>query len=323
MTTEETWTDPAWLAGAHAWIADHASVTGEFDQLHVRWWSTVIRAPSTDGDLFFKAVAPSFRFEVLLTARLAELQPGRVARVVAADPDRCWLLLADGGTRLRELVHGPADLRHWERLLPEYAQLQMAVTSHAQELLADGVPDERLAVLPGQLRRILEAPLPGLTSEEQRRLLEDLPHIEELCRTLAESGIPETIQHDDLHDGQVFVRDGAYAVFDWGDSCVSHPFHSLTVVLRSVAARLDLPPGGAELWRLADAYVEPFGRGRELVDLAYRTGALGRALAWHRMLASMRPDLIDEDDATTPAYGLKLFLEHGPIGSWREPEPST
>ena len=35
----------------------------------------------------------------------------------------------------------------------------------------------------------------------------------------------------------------------------------------------------------------------------------------------MRPDLIDEDDATTPAYGLKLFLENGPIGSWKEPAP--
>jgi hypothetical protein len=323
MTTEEPWTDAVWLADAHAWIADHSHVTGEFDQFHVRWWSTVIRAPTVDGNLFFKALAPSYGFEVPLTARLAELQPGRVARVIAADPERRWLLLADGGTRLRELIHGREDLSHWERLLPEYAQLQMAVAPYAQELLGDGVPDERLEVLPGELRRLVEAPLPGLTSEEQRRLVEDLPRIEELCRTLADSGIPETVQHDDLHDGQVFVRDGAYAVLDWGDSCVSHPFHSLTVTLRSVAARLDLPPGGDELRRLADAYVEPFGRGRELVDIAYRTGTLGRALTWHRMLASMRPDLIDEDDATTPAYGLKLFLENGPIGSWREPEPIT
>jgi hypothetical protein len=306
---ELLWSRPEWLAEAVGWIRTRADVPGEIDQIHVRWWSTVLRVPTVDGDLYFKAVAPVHRFEAALTARLAELQPARVTEVVAADPVRGWFLMRDAGTRLRELVETPVDLDRWETLLPEYAQLQIEVAPHAQEFLDLGTPDHRLAVLPQQLRA-LPSPL----------ALEAAPRFEQMCQRLAAAGIPETIQHDDLHDGQIFFRDGRYLFFDWGDSCVSHPFHSLTVILRSIAWKLDLEPGGPELVRLRDAYLEPFGAGPELADLGYRTGTVARAIAWHRMVAPREPEHITEEDSSGPAYGLKLFLEAGPIGSWREPD---
>jgi Phosphotransferase enzyme family len=316
---ELLWTRPDWLAEASSWIRARVDVAGEIEQPHVRWWSTVLRVPTAEGDLYFKAVAPVHRFEAALTARLAELQPQRVTEVVDVDVERGWFLMQDAGTRLRELVETPQDLHHWERLLPEYAQLQIEVAPHAPEFLAVGVPDERLAVLPDLLRELLAGRPPGLTDDEHRRAIAAVPRFEEMCRALAEDGLPETIQHDDLHDGQAFVRDGRYLVFDWGDSCVSHPFHSLTVTLRSVAWRLDLSPGGAELRRLRDAYLEPFGRGPEIADLAYRTGTVARAIAWQRMVAGREPEFVTEDDLAGPSYGIKLFLEGGPVGSWREP----
>jgi hypothetical protein len=316
---ELPWTQADWLAEATGWIRTHVDVVGEIEQPHVRWWSTVLRVPTADGDLFFKAVAPVHRFEAALTARLAELQPQRVTEVVDVDAERGWLLMRDAGTRLRELIETPEDLHHWERLLQEYAQLQIEVAPHADQLLALGVPDERLAVLPDLLRELLAARPYGLTEDERRRALAAVPRFEEMCRALAEDGVPETIQHDDLHDGQAFVLNGRYLVFDWGDGCVSHPFHSLTVTLRSVAWRLDLPPGGPELRRLRDAYLEPFGRGAELADFAYRTGTLARAIAWQRMISAREPEFVDEEDLSGPAYGIRLFLEGGPIGSWREP----
>src|SRR5438093_251299 len=190
------WTQPDWLADATGWIRERVDVTGDIEQPHVRWWSTVLRVPTADGDLFFKAIAPVHRFEAALTARLAELQPARVTEVVAVDAERGWFLMRDAGTRLRELVETPADLHRWETLLPEYAQLQIEVAPYAQELLALGTPDRRLAVLPRQLRELED-------TDYRRLALEALPRFEELCTTLAAAGIPETIQHDDLHDGQV------------------------------------------------------------------------------------------------------------------------
>lgn len=312
---------PEWLAEATAWIRARVDVTGEIAQPHVRWWSTVLRVPTTDGDVFFKAVAPVHRFEAALTARLAELQPGRVTEVVDVDAERGWFLMRDAGTRLRELIETRDDLGHWERVLPEYARLQLEVAPHAEEFLALGVPDERLVVLPELFRELLAKRPHGLTDEEHRQALAAVPRFEEMCRALAEDGLSETIQHDDLHDGQVFVRDGQYVVFDWGDSCVSHPFLSLTVTLRSIAWRLDLEPGGPELRRLRDIYLEPFGRGPEIADLAYRVGTVARGLAWDRMVSAREPGFVTEDDLGGPAYGIRLFLVGGPIGSWQDPGP--
>jgi Phosphotransferase enzyme family len=294
-------------------------VTGELDQFHVRWWSTVIRVPAAGGDLYFKAVGRGFEFEPPLTATLAELAPDRMTELVAVDAARGWMLMRDAGEQLGDLVRRPADLHHWEEALPRYAELQIAAAPLAGELLAVDVPDVRLSTLPHQLGELLGRPEARLDAELRERVLAALPEIEAMCSELAAYGIPETIQHDDLHDRQVFVRDGSYVFFDWGDSCVSHPFHSLTVTLRATAAKLDLEPGGAELRRLRDAYLEPFGAPAEAADLAYRTGTIARALAWDRYVRAAGVTADPEDDSA-PAYGLKLFLENGPIGSWREPK---
>ena len=327
------WVQPDWLAGATSWIRvrlddQGISLTGEIEQPHVRWWSTVMRVPTSAGDLWFKANAPPHAFEAGLIAILERLRPGRVPELVALDADRGWMLMSDGGTRLREEMKSVADLARWEELLPEYAELQLAVAPHVDGLLAAGVPDERLAVLPAHFEQLLAdrdallIDLPeGLTTEEHERLRALVPEFAATCGRLAAHGIPETLQHDDFHDGNVFVRDGRYLFFDWGDSCISHPFHTLVVTLRAIAHRLELPPGGPDLLRLRDSYLEPFspyGSRAELkagADLAHFTGTAARSLAWHRFVSAREPEFRGEDAEAVP-YGLKRLLDLGPIGSW-------
>jgi hypothetical protein len=302
---------------------------GAIEQQHVQSWSTVMRVPVEDGDLWFKANAPPHAFEARLLVLLARIRPQSVPELVAVDTDRGWLLTRDGGVRLRELVRSSSDLGHWEKLLPVYAELQLASAPHVDELLNAGVPDERLAVLPTHLERLIGDPEAllvgrpeGLTAEEHERVRLRLSALTEACGRLAAYGIPETIQHDDFHDGNVFVRDGRYRFFDWGDSCVSHPFHTLVVTMRAIAHRLQLTPGGPELLRLRDAYLEPFSAHgtqeelREAVELAHATGTAARSLAWHRFLSACAPEL-RADDAEAVPYGLKRLLDLGPIGSWR------
>jgi len=200
-------------------------------------------------------------------------------------------------------------------------RLAAVMPDRVVELVALGVPDHRLRRLPELLDEVLgdEQVLllgrdGGVTADELARLRAVRPDLRAMCAALQDLGLGETIQHDDLHDGQVYLRDGRYRVLDWGDSCVSHPFHTLVVTLRVFAWKHGLVPGSPEMLRLRDAYLEPFGPGfEEAVDVAYRTGTLARAFAWQRYLAS-EPR---HEDPDAVAYGLKLFLANGPIGSWK------
>lgn len=229
------------------------------------------------GDVWFKAAVPSLSHDVGVTCLLARLRPDLVLAPLAVDLDRRWMLLPDGGERLRELLERERHPRRWLELAPLYAELQRAAAPMTEELLGLDTPDYRLVHVPA-LARSLGTTL-GLEPPPPDRLAA-------LCDELASNGLPETIQHDDLHDGNVFVRrDGRYAVFDWGDSCVAHPFASLTVLLDGIEYAFELAPRDPDVERIRDAYLEPWGRPAELaraVEIARCLGRLTRALAWWR-----------------------------------------
>lgn len=322
-----SWKDPAFVDQIHAWIRSQVAVTGTIEQTHVQIWSTVFRVPTADGTLWAKA--PDHASEASLLQILAAARPDLVSEVVAIDTDRGWMLLRDAGTRLREILDVTPDLSHWESVLAGYAELQVVMMQHTDRMLAIGVPDFRLEGLPARVASLLDAEEflmldepDGLSTDAREELRAQLPEIAALCAELAAYGIGPSIQHDDLNDGNVFLGGGAYRIVDWGDACVSHPFHTLTVTLRATAYRLDLVPGGAEILRLRDAYLEPFGAYRtrdelaRAADIAYRTGTLARALAWQSYVASRAPEDRLPDLESVP-YGLKKFLERGPVGSWR------
>ena len=95
--------------------------------------------------------------------------------------------------------------------------------------------------------------------------------------------MPPTLQHDDLHMGNVYERDRRCRILDWGDSSISHPFFSLVVTFRFLEETTGLEPGDRWFATLRDAYVEPWGAGRgEELELALRVGGLAHAVAWSR-----------------------------------------
>lgn len=263
------WTDPDWLAEAHAWIAAHVPPAGEIEQPHVRPWSTVLRAPTADGPVWFKANGPEQRFEAALVGVLAAERPDAVPPLLAVDAARGWMLMADAGERLREIVARERSMARWLEILPLLAGVQVDLAPRADELVALGVPDLRLAVLPAKFEAFLDDVGPTLGDEALvERALAKVPWVYEACEELASHGIPETIQHDDFHDGQVFVKDGRYLLLDWGDACVSHPFFTLSVTLQGFLSwGLDDVEGSEPVEPYAAAYAEPFG-GTHGVDLA-------------------------------------------------------
>ena len=318
------WADPAWFDQVRAWIEASLEARGQglvsLDPPRIRPWSVVMRLQASAGPCFFKAPAPASIYEAGLSQALLRHRPGVMPALLAVDAARGWMLMADGGETLRARLQSDRDLSYWLRLLPDYATLQRDMAGHVDEMLALGVPDRRLARLPALYAGLLAdtddlrlGQPDGLSQAEHRRLLDLRPRVADMAAELASYGLPETIQHDDFHDGNIFVHDGRYQFFDWGDACITHPFCTMLVSLRSTAARFDLPTTAPELARLRDAYLAPWSASAPphhllaAADLAQRLGALCRVLSWQSALAgAAEPDRAPHQEAV-PGW-LQEFL---------------
>ncbi len=314
----DLWTDAGWLAGVDGWLDRQLEElglerSGEVEQPHVRPWATVLRVPTAGGDVWFKANTPLLAYEAAVVALLSARRPDSAPELLAADLDRGWLLIADGGERLRELVARERDLGRWLDVLPRYGRLQVDMAEDVDRLLGLGLPDRRLETLAAQYEELIGR-VDAVTDGERRRLRALVPTIAELCARAASAGVPETIQHDDLHDGQVFVRDGRYRFLDWGDACISHPFFSMSVTLEGqLAWGLDDVEGSEDVAPYRDAYLEPF-RGfaawpelQAVHEIALRLGWICRALNVHRF-ASGLPAPYREEHLQGVALRLRMLL---------------
>jgi hypothetical protein len=309
------WRRADWLAEAVGWIEAALErlglrATGQVEQVHVRPWSTVLRIPTAAGAVWFKACMPALAHEVAVVEVLSRRRPDCLPGLLAADGGRGWMLQADGGTRLRELLENEPGHRRWTEILSRYAQLQIDAAEVTQELRRVGAPDRGPAALPAAYDGLLGRQR-GLEPNTLARLYGLSPRIAELCRELAALGLPETIQHDDLHSGNVFVHNGRYLFFDWGDACVAHPFLTLHVTMRVLAYELGLEEGARELDRFRDAYLEPWTAFRPLHELvpavpaADLLGAVGRALNWQLVADATPPaDRGEYDEAVADRLRL-------------------
>jgi len=302
--SELLWTQPGWRLQADRWIGVELErrdvrVTGTVEQPHVRPWATVLRIPTDVGNLFFKANMPCLAHEAKLAQVLYSWRPDCMVDVLAIDAQRGWMLMRDGGSTLRQQVQSSGNLEHVYAVFELYAEVQIALSQRVPELLKCCI-DRRLAVFPAAYERLLsntEALLvgqpDGLSTSQYEQLWALTSRVAELCERLSAYAVPETLQHDDFHDANVFVREGHYVLSDWGDSCVSHPFCSMLVGLRNAAYRYKFTPGCPEWKRLRDVYLapwvrfEPRARLLEALPLAQHLGMISRALTWHRIVSHL------------------------------------
>jgi hypothetical protein len=264
---------------AGEWIRQFVAPTGEAEVVHERPWATVLRVPLATGWAWFKVCGPSQAFEPRLTAELSARWPDRVAEVLAADTQRGWLLMADAGTPLHVLGNPP---QAWLRALPRYAELQRGEVVHVPDHLAHGLPDVRLATWPAHYEHLAQQDLP-LAPDEVQSLIDFAPRFEAMCAELAAYGLPDTLQHDDLHHHNLFAQGKRLRVLDWGDASISHPFASLVVTFRFLEEVNQLAPAHPWFARLRDAYLEPWGGGLlPAFALALRLGTVAHTFGWVR-----------------------------------------
>jgi hypothetical protein len=301
---------PEWLAAAVTWLdgrltAAGAARTGPVTRPRRRAWGTVLSAPTTRGPVWLKAPAPQTAFEVALYELLAAVAPGRVLEPIAVDVARGFVLLPDGGPALP-----PDDVAGLAAALARYGELQRTLASHVDTLLGLGLADMRPAAMPARFGEAL-AVARRLATADDRPALDRVaglrPRFAGWCARLAASPVPASIDHNDLHAGNVFATG---TVYDWGDSVIAHPFASMLMAL----GYGDFRRTGPVVGRLLDAYLEPFtdlAPRAELageVAVACRVATVARALVWERAVR-----LEPGDFARAPLETLLLLVADAEI----------
>ena len=117
--------------------------------------------------------------------------------------------MRDAGTAIGIYGNPPEA---WHAVLPRYAELQIGEAAHTVDTSRMTFPTrlERLAALYEDLAS-REFPI---DATDHARLRAAAPHFATLVEELASHGIPETVQHDDLHFGNVFSKGDEPRVLD-------------------------------------------------------------------------------------------------------------
>jgi Ser/Thr protein kinase RdoA (MazF antagonist) len=265
-------------------------------QHKLRGWATVWRVETVDGVWFAKQNCPGQQLEVPLMTSLARIAPERVVPVTAAADG--FLLTPDQGPVFYETAGD--DLASWVRLAREAAELQRALLGHHDQLLEAGLTELPPETAPDYLAARIEQ-YAALEPDDRRRLAPDvaerlrahLPVVRRWAEQVAALGLPLTLNHNDLHENNVFDVDGRLRFFDFGDAVVTEPLGVLLIPLNMLGDRLGADGDDPRLWEVANAALEvwsdlvPLAELRAALPAALQLGRLGRVESWVRCQPSM------------------------------------
>ena len=278
----------------------------------MRFWSTLLHVETDAGRVWVKENAPSQAFEAgLVAGRRAASSRACAPRWSPSTPTRGWLATADLGLPLwHDETPPPPD--DWVAVVAGYSAAQHVLADHADAVLAAGVPlfpeapDDVVALGDRPARRPPGPPggrpaapdrrgggrssTTGSTGSATRRAV------------LAASGLPSTLQHNDLHLANAFRRpDGGMTYIDLGDSVWAHPLTTMRIPLWIMRHRFALAEDDPDLRRARDAGLEPWTDRWDRADLAAllpaadRLSCLHRAESWARLQRDVPLRVVDDD----------------------------
>ena len=308
------WRSAPWREELEAWLlpalADAGRTpTGPVVQERVRFWSTVLHVETDAGRVWVKENAPSQAFEAGLVQVLESVVPGLCAPLVTLDTGRGWLATEDLGSPMwHDETPPPAD--DWVHVVERYAEAQHTLAGAADTVLASGVPPFPQAAddvvrwvvdLVDGLRSLPAGDPRRPTDEEAAAVDDGLGRIHDAAAVLEASGLPSSLQHNDLHLGNAFRRpDGGTALIDLGDAVWANPLTTLRIPLWIMRARLGLAADDPAVLRARDAGLEPWtdrwSRAAlvALLPAADRLSCLHRSASWSRLQADVPVRVVEE-----------------------------
>ena len=301
---------------------------GDVEQPHLEQWATVLKVPTSVGLVWMKAAGPGTAFEAGLYDLLAATVPDRVLTPIATDATRGWMVLPDGGRPLGERLTGTALVERLVAALADYGRMQLELAPHMDRLLSLGVADMRPHMMGERFEQALavtRADVDGRAADRSthRRVAAMGETVATWCERLAESSLPPSLDHNDLHPWNILGDgDGDVRFYDWGDSVVAHPFAAMLVPLGFVQRVLGVEVDDPRFVDARDAYLDvfsPVAPGEDLeatLDVACRVAKIARVLTWDRAVRAARDEgqQVDEAWRNAPMETLASLLDDSYLG---------
>jgi hypothetical protein len=290
------WARPGGIATIVEWADTTLAAAGRprnGPAVQVKTWnlSSILRLPTTDGDVWCKSVPPFFAHEPTVMAIVAEEDPSLVPPVLATDY---------AGSTLIADVPGKDQ---WGALAPRLIEMvrrlvALQARSRIGDLLAAGVPDWRAPALTSKVDAVLRrARLPEDELTALRALAADLPR---RFARLAACGLPETLVHGDFHPGNWRLGAGGLVLLDWGDSGVGHPLLDLAAFLSRIpgTVRDQIRSAWLDAWREHRPDSDPVRAARLVAPIA----ALRQAIIYQCFLDGIEPSEHRYHEADVPQW---------------------
>jgi len=180
---------------------------------------------------WLKATGTPNLHELQVTVCLSRLCRESLPRLVAIHTEWNAWITEDGG-RPAGLFQ---DKEHWASGLRAFAALQLNTIDHAEELLAAGVYDHRIASLRSHIEPIFAFLVEAMgrqTSVKAVRL--DAVRLSNLAGLVREASfemealqIPDTLLHNDFNEGNMLFDGTKWSFIDWSEAAIGNPFLSL------------------------------------------------------------------------------------------------
>lgn len=264
-------------------------ILGSFEDVQATAWSSVSRILTSSGYVYLKETPPLLALEPKIIRILHDKLQAAVPIIIDANKDLNSFLMRDAGKAFYHFNKNENRINLICDGIFSYKNIQNKSIPFVEEFIEFGVPDWRIKNLPLLYKKlILQENLlieDGFPENEINKLATALNKCISLCEELEKFKIPETLDHCDLHGGNILVDEKSHSitVIDWGETVITNPFFSLSFFLRGLVEYYYFQEH--QLWDVIfeNQIITNRDNLSGLVELAKKLEPVYSALAFHRL----------------------------------------
>jgi hypothetical protein len=290
------WSRSGWQARASGWMIAASAAAGrplvsEPTPFYLRGISALLRAETTTGGAFLKAVFPPFHAEPVVTRLLAERVPSSVPVVLAIEADEGWLLIEDFAAPL--VGEMPAAQRTVGLVAGARAlvELQQMVSDDLEAFVSAGCPLRPIREVPALLDAAIGPDGMAIVDESvpPERRDRAVAATRRAVEHVAGLGFPTTVVHGDFHPGNVALVGDRAVIIDWSDAAIGDPLVDLITWLSWSKDEPDQQRDATDAWIDAWGDATEAAAVRAAIDDILLVGAAYQVISYDGIIGAVEP----------------------------------